>query len=124
MIDRSELVETIASLIKNGINMDGYSLFECNMFMKELNDFINTETTLSSYYKNRKVTIESIFFDPLLSVELEKTTIQCIPITDEGWIDAIFEVVKFMHVRAAKKREEEREKRKKQDEVNKEFDWL
>ena len=124
MIDRSELVETIASLIKNGINMDGYSLFECNMFMKELNDFINTETTLSSYYKNRKVTIESIFFDPLLSVELEKTTIQCIPITDEGWIDAIFEVVKFMHVRAAKKREEEREKRKKQDEANKEFDWL
>ena len=97
--------------------MDGYSLFECNMFMKELNDFINTETTLSSYYKNRKVTIESIFFDPLLSVELEKTTIQCIPITDEGWIDAIFEVVKFMHVRAAKKREEEREKRKKQDEA-------
>ena len=124
MIDRSELVETIASLIKNGINMDGYSLFECNMFMKELNDFINNETTLSSYYKNRKVTIESIFFDPLLSVELEKTTIQCIPITDEGWIDAIFEVVKFMHVRAAKKREEEREKRKKQDEANKEFDWL
>ena len=124
MIDRSELVETIASLIKNGINMDGYSLFECNMFMKELNDFINTETTLSSYYKNRKVTIESIFFDPLLSVELEKTTIQCIPITDEGWIDAIFEVVKFMHVRAAKKREEEREKRKKQHEANKEFDWL
>ena len=124
MIDRSELVETIASLIKNGINMDGYSLFECNMFMKELNDFINTETTLSSYYKNRKVTIESIFFDPLLSVELEKTTIQCIPITDEGWIDAIFEVVKFMHVRAAKKREEERERRKKQDEANKEFDWL
>jgi hypothetical protein len=124
MIDRTELVRTIANLVKNGINMDGYNLFECNLFMKELNDFINTETTLSSYYKNRKITVESIFFDPLLSIELEKTTIQCIPITDEGWLDAIFEVIKFMHVRAAKKREEERENLKKQAETDKEFDWI
>ena len=124
MIDRTELVRTIANLVKNGINMDGYNLFECNLFMKELNDFINTETTLSSYYKNRKITVESIFFDPVLSIELEKTTIQCIPITDEGWLDAIFEVIKFMHVRAAKKREEERENLKKQAEADKEFDWI
>jgi hypothetical protein len=124
MINRTELVQTIANLVKNGINMDGYNLFECNLFMKELNDFINTETTLSSYYKNRKITVESIFFDPLLSIELEKTTIQCIPITDEGWLDAVFEVVKFMHVRAAKKREEERENLRKEAEANKEFDWI
>jgi hypothetical protein len=124
MLNRTQLVESIAGLIKNGINMDGYNLFECNLFLKELNDFINTETSLSSYYKNRKVTIESIFFDPLLSVELEKTTIQCIPITDEGWLDAVFEVVKFMHVRAAKRREEEAKKRKNEDEDNKQFDWL
>jgi len=124
MTKRSELVKTVASLIANGINMDGYNIFECNLFMKELNDFINTETSLSSYYKNRKVTIESIFFDPLLSVELEKTTIQCIPITDEGWLDAIFEVVKFMHIRASKRREEEAKKRKNEDEDNKQFDWL
>ena len=49
MINRSDLVQSVAQLIKNGINMDGYNLFECNLFMKELNDFINTETTLSSY---------------------------------------------------------------------------
>ena len=123
MINRSDLVQSVAQLIKNGINMDGYNLFECNLFMKELNDFINTETTLSSYYKDRKVTIESIFFDPLLSVELEKTTIQCIPVTDEGWLDAVFEVVKFMHIRAAKRREEAK-KHKNEDENNKEFDWI
>jgi hypothetical protein len=103
MINRTELVQTIANLVKNGINMDGYNLFECNLFMKEL---------------------KSIFFDPLLSIELEKTTIQCIPITDEGWLDAVFEVVKFMHVRAAKKREEERENLRKEAEANKEFDWI
>ncbi len=124
MINRSDLVQSVAQLIKNGINMDGYNLFECNLFMKELNDFINTETTLSSYYKDRKVTIESIFFDPLLSVELEKTTIQCIPVTDEGWLDAIFEVLKFLHVKAVATREKEREKRRKEDENDKEFDWI
>jgi len=124
MANRSEIVESIVSLIKNGICMDGYNMFECNVFLKELHEFINEETTLTSYYKNRKVTIESIFFDPLLSVELEKTTIQCIPITDEGWLDAVFEVLKFMHIRAAKKREEEREARKKQEEDNKDLDWI
>ena len=76
MANRSEIVGSIVSLIKIGINMDGYNIFECNVFLKELHDFINEETTLTSYYKNRKVTIESIFFDPLLSVELEKTPIQ------------------------------------------------
>ena len=99
-------------------------MFECNVFLKDLHEFINTETGLTAYYKNRKVTIESIFFDPLLSVELEKTTIQCIPITDEGWLDAVFEVLKFMHVRAAKKREEDREARKKEEEDNKDLDWI
>ena len=124
MINRTEIVESIANLIKYGINMDGYNIFECNLFMKELHEFINVDSGLTSYYKNGKVTIESIFFDPLLSVELEKTTIQCIPITDEGWIDAVFEILKFMHIRASKKREEEAKKRKKQDKENKEFDWI
>ena len=124
MTNRSEIVESIASLIKDGICMDGYNMFECNVFLKELHEFINEETTLTSYYKDRKVTIESIFFDPLLSVELEKTTIQCIPITDEGWLDAVFEVLKFKHLRAAKKREEEREKQKQKDKDDKELDWI
>jgi len=124
MTNRSEIVESIASLIKNGICMDGYNMFECNLFLKDLHEFINTETGLTAYYKNRKVTIESIFFDPLLSVELEKTTIQCIPITDEGWLDAVFEVLKFMHVRAAKKQEEEIKKLKKEKEDSKELDWI
>ena len=124
MTSRSTLVESMASLIKDGINMDGYNMFECNLFLKDLHDFINTETTLTAYYKNRKVTIESVFFDPLLSVELEKTTIQCIPITDEGWLDAVFEVLKYMHIRAAKKRQEEIERLKKEEKDSKEFDWI
>ena len=124
MVNRSILVESIANLIKNGINMDGYNMFECNLFLKDLHDFVNEETGLTAHYNNRKVTIESIFFDPLLSVELEKTTIQCIPITDEGWLDAVFEVLKFMHVKAAEKREKEREARKKEEENNKDLDWI
>mgnify|MGYP003154741929 CR=1 FL=1 len=81
-------------------------------------------SSVISLWKNRRITVESIFFDPLLSIELEKTTIQCIPITDEGWLDAVFEVLKFLHVRSVKKLEEEAEKRKTEDEFNKEFDWI
>jgi len=124
MTDRTELVNSIASLIKDGINMDGYNMFECNLFLKDLYDYINQESGLTAHYSNRKVTIESIFFDPLLSVELEKTTIQCIPITDDGWLDAVFEVLKFMHLRAEKRQQEEIERKRKQEENNKELDWI
>ena len=124
MVNRTEIVQSIASLIKSGINMDGYNIFECNEFLKDLHMFINEDTTLTAYYKNSKVTIESIFFDPLLSVELEKTTIQCIPITDEGWMDAVFEVLKFVHIRAINRKQKEIENQKKQEEENKEFDWI
>ena len=124
MTYRTELVNSIASLIKDGINMDGYNMFECNLFLKDLYDYINQESGLTAHYSNRKVTIESIFFDPLLSVELEKTTIQCIPITDDGWLDAVFEVLKFMHLKAEKKQQEEIERKRKQEENNKELDWI
>ncbi len=124
MTSRKVLVESIASLIKNGINMDGYNMFECNLFLKDLHVFVNEETGLTAHYSNRKVTIESIFFDPLLSVELEKTTIQCIPITDEGWIDAVFEVLKFLHIKAEAKRQKELERRKREKQDNKDLDWI
>ncbi len=124
MASRKEVVEVIGNLIKNGINMDNYNIFECNMFMKELSEFINAETHLSCEYAGKKITIESVFFTPLVSVELEKTTIQCIPITDEGWIDAVFEVIKFMHLKELERKEIEQQKRKKKIEDDKEFDWI
>ena len=124
MTNKSELVRALADLIQNGLNMDGYSIFECNLFMKELYSFINSETSLNAHYSSGKVTIESIFFDPLLSVELDKTTVQCIPITDEGWIDAVFEVLKFVHIRASEQREKELEQQREKEQNNKELDWI
>ena len=41
MTNRSEVVKIIADLIKNGINFDNISLYECNLFMKELAEFVN-----------------------------------------------------------------------------------
>ena len=124
MTDESVLVKTLSGLIKNGINMDNYNIFECNIFMKDLHAFINSKTHLNAHYSTNKITIESVFFDPLLSVELEKTTIQCIPITDEGWIDAVFEILKFIHIKAEAKREKEKQKKRKEEETNKELDWI
>ena len=123
-MNKSELVKNIAELIKNGMNMDQYNTFECNLFMKELNDFINVNSHFNSHYSGDKISIESVFFDPLLSVELDKTTIYCIPVNDEGWIDAVFEVVQFTHIREADRRAKEEERRKQKKEDEKEFDWL
>lgn len=124
MPDREEIVKVIADLIKHGINLDNKSIYHCNMFMKELYEFINTRTHLNAHYTGSKISIESIFFEPMLSVELDKTTVQCIPVNDEGWIDAVFEVIKFLHIKGVEEKEKKAQQQKKEKESNKEFDWL
>tara|TARA_E500000305_G_scaffold105268_1_gene102582 strand:- start:439 stop:810 length:372 start_codon:yes stop_codon:yes gene_type:complete len=119
-----DIVRIVAGLIKNGMNMDKSSIYECNLFMKELNNFINCDTHFNAHYSGDKITIESVFFDPLLSVELDKTTIQCIPITDDGWMDALFEVMKFMHIRRQEQKEKEADTKRKIKEDDKQFDWI
>ena len=119
-MNKEEVVRVIGDFVKNGLNLDDSNTFECNLFMKELFEFINKETHYNAHYSGKKVSIESVFFDPLLSVELEKTTVHCIPVTDEGWIDAVFEVIKFIHIREVTKRD----KIEKQIKDSKEFDWI
>tara|TARA_R100000149_G_C5858189_1_gene124861 strand:+ start:18 stop:389 length:372 start_codon:yes stop_codon:yes gene_type:complete len=119
-----EIVTLVAGLIKNGINMDKHSIYECNLFMKELNDFINRDSHFNSHYSGNKIIIESVFFEPLLSVDLDKTTIQCIPVADEGWMDALFEVIKFMHIRRVNQKDEEDKLKKQRKQDEKDFDWI
>ena len=123
-MSKEEIVRIVGDFIKNGLDMDNYNIYECNLFMKELHEFINVNSHFNAHYSRNRITIESVFFDPLISVELDKTTIQCIPITDEGWIDAVFEVLKFIHIREENKKEKELKQKKKEIEDNRELDWL
>jgi len=124
MTKYSDLVEVLSRAVTNGINMDKYNIFECNLFMKELHEHLNLETNYVAHYAKRKITVETIAFTPLLSIELEKTTIQCIPITDEGWVDVVYEVIIFLHKKGVKEKENEKARIKKLEEENKEFDWI
>ena len=124
MTTRSEIVKIIADLIKNGISFDNKSVYECNLFMKELAEYVNANTHLNAHYSGQKISMESVFFEPLLSVELDKTTVQCIPIADEGWIDAVFEVVKFMHIKEEHNIEQKRKKQKQLAQDSKDLDWI
>tara|TARA_Y100000114_G_scaffold152611_1_gene171164 strand:- start:800 stop:1174 length:375 start_codon:yes stop_codon:yes gene_type:complete len=124
MTNYSDLIEVLSRAVSNGINMDKYNIFECNLFMKELHEHLNLETNYVAHYAKRKITVETIAFTPLLSIELEKTTIQCIPITDEGWVDVVYEVIKFFHKKNMIEKENEKAKAKKLEEENKEFDWI
>ncbi len=123
-MNKDVIIRVIGDFIKNGLNLDDHNTFECNLFMKELFEFINKDTHYNAHYSGKRVSIESIFFDPLLSVELEKTTVHCIPVTDEGWIDAVFEVIKFVHLREQARREKIKKQKLKEIQDNKEFDWI
>ena len=123
-MNKEQTIRAIASFIKNGLNMDNYSVYDCNLFMKKLFDYINSDTHFSADYSGNRITIESVFFDPLVSVELEKTTVLCIPINDVGWIDPVFEVLKFIHLHEQSRNEKIKKLKAKEKEDNKQFDWL
>jgi hypothetical protein len=124
MTNKEELVKIIGDFVSNGLNMDRYNTFECNLFMKDLNEFINVNSHFNGHYSGNKILIESVFFEPLISVELDKTTIHCIPVNDEGWVDAVFEVLKFIHIRESERKSNEQERKKQEEKDNKQFDWL
>jgi len=121
MIDKGALVKALSDAIEYGIDLKDEPIETRVTLLKDIRNYINMNTHLNAHFYNRKITIESVFFHPLLSVEFEKSVIQCIPITDEGWIDAMFEVLKYFYTKEEQKKEK-LEKQKEQD--DKEFDWI
>lgn len=124
MIKKEVLAKTLARAIKNGVEMN-LGVLERNKFLLDLTYFINKDALFCANYNNNRVTIESIFYDPILSVDFENSNLHCIPVTDDGdWIDAVFVVFKFIHLSDEKTQEAKKKKIKKINIDTGEFDWI
>ncbi len=73
-------------------------------FLVNMHRFINKRGKILSYIEETKITIETIWFDPLMIIEVDNGIMSFIPTADDGFHDAFIEVLfYFWHVEKKKK---------------------
>jgi hypothetical protein len=66
---KSEIIEIIRSILKYGIDIDAPDKIAELKFLVDLHRFINNKGKLRSYIEESKITIETLWYDPMVSVE-------------------------------------------------------
>ena len=107
----------IRSILVNGINLETKGKLQELDFLLKMHRFINKRGKLVSYIEEARIIIETLWFDPILSVEIDGGIMSVIPITDEGIYDGLVEIIYFLFFL-----EENPKKKKKRDPA--EFDWI
>jgi hypothetical protein len=93
---KSEIIDIIRSVLKYGIDIDADNKIAELKFLVDLHRFINNKGKLRSYIEESKITIETLWYDPMVSVEIENGLMYIIPITDDGFYDALSEIIHFI----------------------------
>ena len=107
----------IKSILSNGINLEtSGKLQELDLLVK-MHRFVNKRGKFVSYIEETRIIIETLWFDPILSIEVDSGIMSVIPITDEGVYNGIVEIIYFFFFL-----EENIKKKVKRD--PEEFDWI
>ena len=93
---KDEIIEIIRSILKYGIDVETPNKIAELKFLLDLHRFINKKGKLRSYIEESKITIETLWYDPMVSVEIENGLLYVIPVTDEGFYDALSEIIHFI----------------------------
>ena len=104
--------------------MPELNIFQCNKYMTNLVSFVNADGRYNAYHWQNKITIETFFYEPLLTVEFEKTVLHCIPITDEEWSEPMFLIFRFIYLQQQANKYQKEKVRIKKEADDKQFDWV
>ena len=121
---KSEIIEIIRSILKYGIDIDAPNKIAELKFLVDLHRFINNKGKLRSYIEESKLTIETLWYDPMVSVEVDNGLIYVIPITDEGFYDALSEIIHFITFMEVKRKVTSTEPEKKPKVTESDFEWI
>ena len=121
---KSEIIEIIRSILKYGIDIDAPNKIAELKFLVDLHRFINNKGKLRSYIEESKLTIETLWYDPMVSVEVDNGLIYVIPITDEGFYDALSEIIHFITFMEVKRKVTSTEPEKKPKVTENDFEWI
>jgi hypothetical protein len=124
-ISNLELIYVIRTILKHGIDIGTKNKIAELKFLVDLHRFINNKGKLRSYIEESKITIETLWYDPMVSVEVENGLMYVIPITDEGFYEALSEIIHFITFIETKRRVVDgtppEKKKKIPDDA---FDWI
>jgi len=118
LLKKTHIINLVKSILVSGINLETKSKPEELRFLVDIHRFINNRGKMRSYIEESKIIIETVWFDPMVSVEVENGVMEVIPLTDEGFYDALSEIIHFFC-----KEEAERKKKILKIDPN-EFDWI
>jgi len=119
-----EIIDMIRSILKYGIDIDAPNKIAELKFLVDLHRFINNKGKLRSYIEESKITIETLWYDPMVSVELDNGLMYVIPITDEGFYDALSEIIHFITFMEVKRKVTSTEPEKKPKVSDSDFEWI
>ena len=119
-----EIIDMIRSILKYGIDIDAPNKIAELKFLVDLHRFINNKGKLRSYIEESKLTIETLWYDPMVSVELDNGLMYVIPITDEGFYDALSEIIHFITFMEVKRKVTSTEPEKKPKVTESDFEWI
>ena len=121
-IYKSEIIEIIRSILKYGIDIDAPNKIAELKFLVDLHRFINKKGKLRSYIEETRITIETLWYDPMVSVEVDNGLMYVIPITDEGFYEALSEIIHFITFMEVKRKTTDTKPKKKP--VMPDFEWI
>tara|TARA_R100000664_G_C2759774_1_gene149933 strand:+ start:2221 stop:2622 length:402 start_codon:yes stop_codon:yes gene_type:complete len=129
LINKKQIISIIKSILTYGIDVGTKTDSEKADFLTQMGKFINEKSRYSAYLDSDKVlTIETIYYDPLIIIEIEDGIMLVIPITDQGFFEAFMVVIEFFSFMADR---EEIDKIRKQKEIEKkdlpkddDFEWI
>jgi len=119
-----EIIDMIRSILKYGIDIDAPNKIAELKFLVDLHRFINNKGKLRSYIEESKITIETLWYDPMVSVEIDNGLMYVIPITDEGFYDALSEIIHFITFMEVKRKTTEVKPEKKPKVTDSDFEWI
>ena len=123
-IYKSDIIDLISSILKYGILIGTENKIEELKFLLNLHRFINKKGKLRSYIEESKITIETLWYDPMGSVEVDNGLMYVIPITDEGFYDALSEIIHFITFMQTKKKITVDKPEKKPKVSDSDFEWV
>ena len=121
---KSEIIEIIRSILKYGIDIDAPNKIAELKFLVDLHRFINNKGKLRSHIEETRLTIETLWYDPMVSVELDNGLMYIIPITDEGFYDALSEIIHFITFMEVNRKVTSTEPEKKPKVTESDFEWI
>jgi len=121
---KSEIIEIIRSILKYGIDIDTPNKIAELKFLVDLHRFINKKGKLRSYIEESRITIETLWYDPMVSVEIDNGLMYVIPITDEGFYDALSEIIHFITFMEVNRKVTTTEPEKKPKVTESDFEWI